>query len=782
MADWFNYGFDAFFTKQFAPERNYFSVNPSGELISTSAQNPSNYIYFNPNEINAGIPDGSLEDAKFREVSVDKLIAGTITSESIVLAVREDDGDVEIRAGISTGDFDNSDGNSGFILGVDDSDNNTPKFFIGNSSNSLEWDGDTLTITGSVTATSGTIGGFEIGPDYIRDVANSFGLASTVTGGDDVRFWAGDTFANRATADFRLTEAGALTATNATITGSITSTSGSIGGFDIGSDYIRDTENSFGLASTVTSPAAITASTVTTYNNASPTGTDMISSVSIPDNQLVLMFVTVTSGSDATAPTNVWDAGATWEMIGEDELASNGANVSVWRRCRPGGTLNVVIQHDAINSGILASLIKFTGVDTRGSNGENAIGQIVFENTATGTSTGDSLTMGAFESSGNATVGYIRNSGTGSITQDTDFTTINTVTTPGRAVLGFDDANQGTITWSWSSQSTSSLMVGVELRARQSDVRFWAGDTYANRTTAPISIYDDGRVRIRGVNADDRMLLDNASITLMTTDSEPSLVIEDTPDPFLPMAAIRGINVLDLETSTGTSNWNRVSLTAYLGLTAESYIDVIADDTGFLGNTHIDIFSEGSIIFNQIPEVNASGRLFYGSDSGTITTTTPRLALRFPEHHIFVVRDNERAGFFGRNTDGSVVQFINNGSSAGNISNTGTTTAYNATSDRRIKQNIVDTRFGLDDLEQIQVRDYELISNPNKIRTGLIAQELYEIYPEAVFRGRVRKNKETGEIIDQQPWGIDYGKLTPLLIKSVQELSARVKELEKKNK
>lgn len=83
------------------------------------------------------------------------------------------------------------------------------------------------TITGSITATTGAIGGFDIGADYIRDAANSFGLASTVTGGDDVRFWAGAAFASRATAPLRITEAGAITATSATITGAITTSSGS---------------------------------------------------------------------------------------------------------------------------------------------------------------------------------------------------------------------------------------------------------------------------------------------------------------------------------------------------------------------------------------------------------------------------------------------------------------------------------------------------------------------------------------------------------------------------
>ena len=112
--------------------------------------------------------------------------------------------------------FDNTD--AGFILGVDNSDG-LLKFYIGNTSSYLNWTGSALNIAGSITATSGAIGGFNIGSDYIRDVANSMGMASTVTGGDDVRFWAGDTFANRASAPFRVTEAGAVTGSSITITG-----------------------------------------------------------------------------------------------------------------------------------------------------------------------------------------------------------------------------------------------------------------------------------------------------------------------------------------------------------------------------------------------------------------------------------------------------------------------------------------------------------------------------------------------------------------------------------
>ncbi len=75
------------------------------------------------------------------------------------------------------------------------------------------------TFAGALSAPTGNIGGFTINSDNIIDAANSFGLASTVSGGNDVRFWAGSTFANRATATFRVYEDGSVVASSITLTG-----------------------------------------------------------------------------------------------------------------------------------------------------------------------------------------------------------------------------------------------------------------------------------------------------------------------------------------------------------------------------------------------------------------------------------------------------------------------------------------------------------------------------------------------------------------------------------
>ncbi|QDK37990.1 tail fiber domain-containing protein [Bdellovibrio sp. NC01] len=104
----------------------------------------------------------------------------------------------------------------------------------------------------------------------------------------------------------------------------------------------------------------------------------------------------------------------------------------------------------------------------------------------------------------------------------------------------------------------------------------------------------------------------------------------------------------------------------------------------------------------------------------------------------------------------------------GSISTNATNTAYNTSSDRRMKENIVDTSFSLVDLLKIKVHDYNYIIDKDKTKvTGFIAQELYKVFPYAVTT-----NGDDGEgpLKKKQPWSIDYGKLTPLLVKSIQDL------------
>ena len=82
------------------------------------------------------------------------------------------------------------------------------------------------------------------------------------------------------------------------------------------------------------------------------------------------------------------------------------------------------------------------------------------------------------------------------------------------------------------------------------------------------------------------------------------------------------------------------------------------------------------------------------------------------------------------------------------------------TSDIRLKQNIVNLRYGLQELLQLRPVTFQWKDNPNgRTQLGLIAQEVEKLIPEAVERSAD----------PQAPLGMNYSNLLPLVIKAIQE-------------
>ena len=94
---------------------------------------------------------------------------------------------------------------------------------------------------------------------------------------------------------------------------------------------------------------------------------------------------------------------------------------------------------------------------------------------------------------------------------------------------------------------------------------------------------------------------------------------------------------------------------------------------------------------------------------------------------------------------------------------------FTTASDQRLKTDIKDTNLnGLETLNKIKTRDFKW-KKSGVSATGFIAQELNEIYPEAVGGN---------EDDEDHVMSVSKEALVPVLVKAVQELSAKVKELE----
>ena len=120
----------------------------------------------------------------------------------------------------------------------------------------------------------------------------------------------------------------------------------------------------------------------------------------------------------------------------------------------------------------------------------------------------------------------------------------------------------------------------------------------------------------------------------------------------------------------------------------------------------------------------------------------------------------------------SFVHFIVNATTVGTISRTAGGVSYNTTSDERLKENIRPSAKGLDDVMKIQVSDYNYKSAPGRDETGFVAQQLNTVIPDAVTPG--------GEDPVEKPWTVDYGRVTPVLAKAIQEQQAEILSLKDK--
>jgi len=133
----------------------------------------------------------------------------------------------------------------------------------------------------------------------------------------------------------------------------------------------------------------------------------------------------------------------------------------------------------------------------------------------------------------------------------------------------------------------------------------------------------------------------------------------------------------------------------------------------------------------------------------------------------------------GRGSNDTVFVFQDSNSSGatvGSISITSSNTAFNTSSDYRLKENITTSWDAITRLKQLKPSRFNFKVAKDKTIDGFIAHEVSSIIPEAITGEKDAVN-EDGSV---KPQGIDQSKLVPLLTKSLQEAIAKIETLEAK--
>jgi hypothetical protein len=116
------------------------------------------------------------------------------------------------------------------------------------------------------------------------------------------------------------------------------------------------------------------------------------------------------------------------------------------------------------------------------------------------------------------------------------------------------------------------------------------------------------------------------------------------------------------------------------------------------------------------------------------------------------------------------MEFINGNGTVGTITTSGSATAYNTSSDYRLKENVVEMGGAIDRVKLLQPKRFNFIADADKTVDGFLAHEVQDIVPEAIHGVKDEVDEEGNPVYQ----GIDQSKLVPLLTKAIQELSNKV--------
>lgn len=138
------------------------------------------------------------------------------------------------------------------------------------------------------------------------------------------------------------------------------------------------------------------------------------------------------------------------------------------------------------------------------------------------------------------------------------------------------------------------------------------------------------------------------------------------------------------------------------------------------------------------------------------------------------VSRNTTSASFNRAGIGNLIIMRSDGGQVGSISVTASSTAYNTSSDYRLKDNVVPLDGAAERVQALKPSRFEFTAEPGVVVDGFIAHEAQAVVPEAVT------GEKDAVDADGNPeyQGIDQSKLVPLLTAALQEALIKIEDLE----
>ena len=183
--------------------------------------------------------------------------------------------------------------------------------------------------------------------------------------------------------------------------------------------------------------------------------------------------------------------------------------------------------------------------------------------------------------------------------------------------------------------------------------------------------------------------------------------------------------------------------------------------------------ADGANSYTERMRIESTGQVaVLRSGQGTFFDTAHKVIAELPsDDYAFLASQNQTAGagphYFAK-------LFTNGQSLVGSITVSNTGSAFNTSSDYRLKENVETDWNATTRLKQLKPSRFNFKADADTTLDGFLAHEVSSIVPEAITGDKDAVDSNG----NPEYQGIDQSKLVPLMVKTIQELEARIKTLE----